>query len=108
MNTKRIAAAFALLSSLSACGGAVEAQPDPAGEPACGHAEALSDGGTEIRFSDTDAWAFAVTPDPSSPYGYDLTLEGDAEALTIPQAEAVGACLRKLTQAGEPSGTTTL
>ena len=108
MRTKRIAAAFALLSSLSACGGAVESQGEAPAAPACGYEVALPDGGEEIRFASTSAWSFVLTGDPTTPDGYTLVLQGDAEALSIPEAEVVGACLRSLLNAGEPSGTTTL
>ena len=85
MNTKRIAAAFALLSSLSACGGALEPQAAPTEEKVvpdsglfgCGYVVALADGG-----------------DPTVPSGYVLSL-GDA-ALTPQQAAAAGACIAAL------------
>jgi hypothetical protein len=97
--------ALAVLSG--ACGGAVEPQPDQASEPACGYVVA-EDGGEVIHFNDTDAWTFLVTDAGIAGGGYVLELQGDAEALTIPQADAVGACLSRLLHAGQPSGTTTL
>jgi hypothetical protein len=93
---------LALLVLSAACGGAVEPQVGTPVE-ACGYVEALPDGGSEVRFNDTDAWAFAIVPS-DEPSGYSLILQGDAEALTIAQADAVGACLAELEREGKFHG----